>query len=132
LKLARLVATAAYDKKAEDLVVLDVESKTSYCDLVVLCTGSTGRHVKAIAAHVKDSLTDGGITAIGHEGVELGRWVLLDFGAVVLHVFDGHLRGHYDLDGLWADARRIPLEDLGLDGENIEAPIHRRVHTRAS
>jgi ribosome silencing factor RsfS/YbeB/iojap len=132
LKLARLVASAAYDKKAEDLAVLDLEGKTSYCDLVVLCTGASGRHVKAIAEHVRENLKEHGIGAIGMEGMELGRWVLLDLGAVVLHCFDGPLRGHYDLDGLWADARRISLEDLGLEVEGIEAPIHRRVHTQAS
>ena len=104
LKIARL----AQQKKAEDLVILDVEGRVSYCDQFVICNGTNRRQVRAIAeaviAEMKAAL---GRPPLSVEGLSACRWVLVDFGDVILHVFDRDLRGFYDLEGLWADADRV-------------------------
>lgn len=90
-----------------------MENLVSYTDLFILCTASNPRQVKAIADHVRqvakhqlDRLPE------GVEGMESARWVLVDFGDVVIHIFDGPLRGFYNLDGLWADAPRLPVPEV--------------------
>lgn len=107
--LATELAKAALDKKAQDLVILDMRSLVSYTDAFVLCTASNPRQVRAIADHVREvAKRDLALLPEGVEGLESGRWVLVDFGDVVVHVFDGPLRGFYNLDGLWTDAPRLP------------------------
>lgn len=111
----RLATQAALDKKAEDLVVLDVQGRVSYCDWFILCNGTSNRQVQAIANHVVESLKKLGVRPMGVEGLPSARWVLIDLGDVVLHVFEEPLRGYYDLDGLWIDARRVGLDELGIE-----------------
>jgi ribosome-associated protein len=111
-ELAKVVATAVLEKKAEDLVLLDMQSLVSYTDVFVLCTATNPRQAKAIAEHVilltKQEFER---PPNGVEGMASARWILVDFGDVVLHVFDGPLRGFYNLDGLWADAPRLPAPE---------------------
>jgi len=94
------------DKKAVDVVVLDVRGMTSYADWFVLCSGESERQVTATAEHVQEKLREEGHRTIGAEGFETGHWVLLDYGEVVMHLFSREVRAFYDLDGLWADAPR--------------------------
>lgn len=103
-------AAAAIEKKAEDPVILDVRGIVSYCDYFLLFSGTNRRHVRAIADHVLEALKkDQELVPMGVEGLESCRWVLLDFGAFVVHVFDEELRSFYDLEGLWADAPRLAI-----------------------
>jgi len=118
---ARLCVRAASEMKAEELVVLDLRELASYCDYFVLCNGTNARQVRAIAQRVLDTVKNRQGTAPKAEGVEAARWVLVDLGDVVLHVFDGPMRGYYDLDALWIDARRVPFSELGLDDEGLPA-----------
>jgi len=114
LNLAHLVTQLADAKKAEELVVLDLGGRVSYCDYFVICNGTNRRHVRAIAESVLENLkTEHGISPISSEGFESARWVLIDFGDVVIHVFDESMRGFYDLEGLWADVPRVELEHVG-------------------
>ncbi len=106
-----LAAQAGLDKKALGVEIIDVTGKVDYADFLVLMTGQSDRHVSAIAEAVDASLGDAGVPAISTEGLPSGRWVLLDFVDVVVHVFHGETRAVYDLDGLWMDARRIPVPD---------------------
>jgi ribosome-associated protein len=92
------------DKKALEVVLLDVRGMTSYADWFVLGSGESERQVAATAEHVRDKLREEGWRTIGTEGFETGHWVLLDYGAVVVHLFSIEVRAFYDLDGLWADA----------------------------
>ena len=92
------------DKKALEVVLLDVRGMTSYADWFVLGSGESERQVGATAEHVRDKLREEGWRTIGTEGFETGHWVLLDYGAVVVHLFSIEVRAFYDLDGLWADA----------------------------
>ena len=117
--VSRLVAQAAADKKAQQLTVLDVDGKTSYCDRFVLCNGTNSRQVKSIAEHILKQAEEGGATCLGTEGMNSCRWVLIDLGDVVVHIFQDELRGYYDLDGLWVDAKRIPLNELGLSEADL-------------
>ena len=104
--LARRAATLALDKKALEVVILDVRGKTSYADYVVVASGESERQVSATAEHIREQLKATGTTPIGSEGYETGHWVLLDYGEVVVHVFYTEARAFYDLEGLWSDAPR--------------------------
>ena len=116
IELAHRAAHIAQEKKAEDLVLLELERKVSYCDYFLICSGRNRRQVRAIAESIATTFKkELGVSALSVEGKESGRWVLLDFGDIVVHVFDEPLRGFYDLEGLWKDAPRrdIPkIEEL--------------------
>ena len=109
LAAARVAAEAALDKKAEDVVILDVRGLVSYADYFVVASGTSDRHVTAIADAVEEKMKKAGHRTIGVEGYTRGHWVLLDFGDVVAHVFYDEARAFYDFEGLWADARRVPV-----------------------
>jgi ribosome-associated protein len=102
--LARRAAELMLDKKALDVVLLDVRGMTSYADWFVLGSGESERQVGATAEHLREKLREEGYQTIGSEGFETGHWVLLDYGEVVVHLFSTEVRAFYDLDGLWADA----------------------------
>lgn len=108
-RIALLVASAGLDKKATGVDILDVTGKVDYADFLVLMTGQNDRHVSAIAHAVDDALTKGGVHSVSVEGLPAARWVLIDFVDVVVHVFLEETRALYDLDGLWLDARRVPV-----------------------
>lgn len=110
--VALALAEAALDKKALDLAILDMRGLIDYADVFVICSGSNRRQVQAIAEGVRlKGKHDLGLPPVGVEGLAAARWVLVDFGDVVLHVFDAPLRGFYNLDGLWSDAPRLPLPE---------------------
>lgn len=108
--LAQSIAEAALDKKGQDLAILDMRGLIDYADVFVICSATNRRQVQAIAeaARLKGK-HEHGIATVGVEGMQAARWVLVDFGDVILHVFDAPLRGFYNLDGLWSDAPRLPL-----------------------
>lgn len=92
------------------MTFLDLTGVASYCDGFLICTGTNRRHVRAIAEGIVEDMRQLGVRPIGMEGADASRWILIDFGDVLIHVFDEPMRGFYDLDGLWADARRVPLD----------------------
>jgi ribosome-associated protein len=104
------IAQAGLDKKAEEVLVIDVRGLTSYADYFVLMTADSDRQAGAIADAVDERLKAQGATKVGVEGYESGRWILIDYGDVVAHVFNREARGFYDLEGLWADAPRFAVE----------------------
>lgn len=109
LELARLAALAALDKKAEDLVVLDVRGLSSYTDFFVIMSGRSTRHVQGLAQAVDVALRHKNVKDGNTEGLNEGHWVLLDYNDVVVHVFYSEDRGFYDIEGLWHDAPRVDL-----------------------
>ena len=119
-QIALLAAQAGLDKKASGVEIVDVSGKIDYADYLVLMTGQSDRHVAAIAQSVDDLLTKNGHDAISVEGLPKASWVLIDFVDVVVHVFLEEARSLYDLDGLWMDARRVPVPQAGV------APASRR------
>jgi len=108
-RTAVAAARAAQEKKAEEVAVIDLRGVSGYADFLVICSGQSDRQLEAIADSVEQELAAQGRRAFGSEGQRGGRWVLLDFGDVVVHVFHREERGHYDLEGLWADAPRVEL-----------------------
>ncbi len=108
--LAQWAAEAGLDKKASEVEIIDVSGKVDYADFLVLMTGHSDRHVSAIAEGVEELLRRHGVRAMSVEGLPRASWVLLDFVDVVIHVFLAEARALYDLDGLWMDARRIPVQ----------------------
>ncbi|MET0401908.1 MAG: ribosome silencing factor [Cystobacter sp.] len=105
--LARKIGNLLSDKKAVDIVILDVRGMTSYADYVVVASGESDRQVTSMAEHVLSKMKESeGLRPVGHEGMNTGQWVLLDFGEVIAHVLYSEMRAHYDLEGMWADARR--------------------------
>jgi ribosome-associated protein len=106
-RTAVAAARAALEKKAEEVAVLDLRGVSGYTDFLVICSGQSDRQLEAIAQSVDKELSAQGHRLIGSEGQRGGRWVLLDFGDVVVHVFHNDERAHYDLEGLWADAPRV-------------------------
>jgi ribosome-associated protein len=107
--LALLVAKAALDKKALAVEILDVIGKVDYADFLVLMTGRSARHVDALAQAIEADCTKAHKRALSVEGLPAAVWVLLDFGDVVVHVFQEQARGLYDIEGLWLDAKRLPV-----------------------
>lgn len=97
-------------RKAEAVVALDVRKLTSYTDAFIICSGRSNRQVTAIAEHIKVQMKKKGVQALSVDGMDDGKWVLLDYGDVIIHVFYEETRNFYDLEGLWADARRIDVE----------------------
>ncbi|MBX3230000.1 MAG: ribosome silencing factor [Labilithrix sp.] len=107
--LAVLVATAAIEKKASGLEVIDVAGRVDYADFLVLMSGRSDRHVTALSAAIEEALRKKNKRALAVEGLPHASWVLMDFGDVVVHVFQDDARAAYDIDGLWMDARRVPV-----------------------
>jgi ribosome-associated protein len=101
---------AALDKKALMPVLLDVTERATYTDYIGIVSGRSDRQVEAIASNVEDAMALRGYRLLGREGVAAGRWTLLDFGDVVVHVFYHPVREVYDIEGLWVDAPRIDLK----------------------
>jgi ribosome-associated protein len=106
-RMAVAAARAALEKKAEAVLILDLRGTSGYADFLVIGSGSSDRQLEAIAEGVEKELAAQGRRLIGAEGQRGGRWVLLDFGDIVVHVFHQEERGYYDLEGLWADAPRV-------------------------
>lgn len=110
--LATALAKVALDQKAFDVVILDMSSLVDYTDVFVLCTGRNRRHVAALAEAIRlAAKRDLAAPSLGTEGLPSARWVLVDFGSVVVHLFDEPLRAFYNLDGLWSDAPRLPVPE---------------------
>jgi ribosome-associated protein len=109
LARANQVAEAALDRKAQDLVALDVSELTSYADTLLIATGTSDRHARSIADAIREAATARGEKPLGVEGYEEGRWVLIDLGDVIVHVFQREVREAYDLERLWSDAQSLAL-----------------------
>lgn len=108
-ELAVLIAIAAIEKKASGLELIDVAGKVDYADFLVLMSGRSDRHVTALANAIEEALRTKGKRALAVEGLPHANWVLMDFGDVVVHVFQDDARATYDIDALWMDARRVPV-----------------------
>ena len=111
LELARIAARAALDKKAENLLILDVQGMASFTDCFVIMSGRSTRHVQGLAQAVDDALASKRLKSTSTEGMSEGHWVLLDYCDIVVHIFYSETREFYDLEGLWHDAPRVPVAE---------------------
>ena len=107
LELARRIVELAEDKKAADIVLLDLGGLTTVADYFVICSGGSERQLDAIADGIVSTLRDEKVKPIGREGVPASHWVLLDFGSVIVHIFTPPERDYSGLEKHWAEARTI-------------------------
>lgn len=104
------IARLAYNKKADDIVILDMRQLTDYTDYFIICTASSERAAKTIADTILDSASVPGVGRHHTEGYREGEWILIDLGDIVVHIFQATKRAFYDLERLWGDAPRLTLK----------------------
>ncbi|MEE9514668.1 MAG: ribosome silencing factor [Candidatus Brocadiales bacterium] len=112
-----MCAQIADDKKAEDIVILDLQGLASFTDYFVICSGFNKRQLQAIADETVKQAGALNIKGLGKEGYDDARWILLDYVSVIVHLFDKDTRIFYDLELLWGDAPRVEWQ-----GKRIKAP----------
>lgn len=110
-KRALLCVNASLEKKARDLVILNVKEISAFADYFIICAGGSDRQVRAIASAIQENLKKAGILPLGVEGEAAGTWILLDYDDVIIHVFLDTVRAFYDLERLWAEAPRMAVPD---------------------
>lgn len=118
IEAARAAAVAIDDKNGEDILLLDLSSLLVVTDVFVVASGTSNRHVRTLVDEAEEALKPLGRRPLRREGVDHGEWVLLDYGDVVIHVFDRPTRAYYELERLWADA---PMIDFERSPSNIDA-----------
>lgn len=110
--IARRAALLAADKKAIDLVVLDLRKVTDFADFFVICSGAVDVHVKAIGDNIENELRKQGVKPLHVEGTENLRWMLIDYVDVIIHIFQPDARSYYQLEKLWGDAHRVKISGI--------------------
>ena len=113
LDIARLCARVADEKRAEDILILQTGKVSSVAEYFILATARNRRQMKAVLESIRLELKSLGVRDLHSEGYGGDKWTLLDYGDVVVHVFDADTRSFYDLESLWADAPRVPLPEAG-------------------
>lgn len=108
--LARRIASLALEKKATDLLILDLRKLTSVCDYFVVASADSEPQIKAVVSHIRDQLAQEGQRPWHTEGMENKHWIVLDYVDVVVHVFREDTRKTYSLERLWADAPQLKVE----------------------
>lgn len=106
-EIAQLCAKIADDKKAKDIVVLDMKNLLGVADYFVICSAMPERHVQGIAKEIENVLREKEVYCRRPEGYTEGKWVVIDCAIVIVHIFLEERRGYYELDNLWADAPRV-------------------------
>jgi ribosome-associated protein len=109
-------AKAALEKKAFNVTILELKKASSLTDYFLICSGRSDRQVQAIAESIEEKMSEKGARPLGEEGMREGKWVLMDYDDVVIHIFYDPVRRHYDLEGLWIEAPRI--DPPGDEGRN--------------
>ncbi|MCX8031435.1 MAG: ribosome silencing factor [Thermodesulfovibrionales bacterium] len=122
------MAKASLDKKATDILILELKDLTFITDYYVICSASNVIQVKTIAENIENTLLQKGIRPYGIEGLSFAHWVLMDYGDVIVHIFEEHTRSYYNLEKFWLDAPRI---SLSIEHENksiMDRKDQREVH----
>ena len=123
--MAIRAAQAALKKKAVDLIVLDLNGLTIIADYFVICSGESTTQVKAVAEFIEQEFAKKGLKLLGMEGLDYGHWVLLDYGDVIVHVFETETREYYGLEKLWMDANTLEIDEDTVDlGRQDERAVH--------
>jgi ribosome-associated protein len=113
LAKAALIVEAAHERKADDVIGLDVRQISSFADTFIIATGTSDRHVRSVADSIEAALKAHGEPPMGIEGHDEGRWILVDCDDTIVHIFQREIRDHYDLERLWSDAPSLELEAAG-------------------
>lgn len=118
-----LCANAALDKKAKKLVIIGVKEVSSFTDYFIVCSGTSDRQVQAITASVQEHMKKKGFLPIGVEGESNAKWVLMDYGDVIVHIFYEPIRDFYDIENLWADAPRMEVAENIFELNTLDAGL---------
>ena len=110
-KRALRCVNAALEKKAKELVILNVKEISAFADYFIICSGTSDRQVRAVAAAIQENLKTAEILPLGIEGESAGQWVLMDYDDVIIHIFLEPIRPFYDLERLWSEAPRMDVPD---------------------
>ncbi len=108
------IVEALLDKKAKDIAALDISKISTIATYFIICSGTSTTHIQALADNVEEKLEKNGVRFLRKEGYNSARWILLDYGDAVVHIFHQEDREFYDLERLWRDAQRVPIEELSL------------------
>jgi ribosome-associated protein len=120
--LAVAAARTAAENRGRSVVILDLRELTPVFDYFVLATGTSGRQLRSMSEDIDNVLEKQlGDRRMGVEGFQDSRWILLDYGTVVVHLFDAETRAYYDLEHLWSGAKRVDLAGFGIDGLDQES-----------
>jgi len=106
-----LCINASLKRKAKNLTILNVKEVSSFADYFIICSGTSDRQVQSISASIRENLKEYGVIPLGVEGESLGKWVLMDYEDVIIHVFYEPIREFYDIERLWPDAPRMEIGD---------------------
>ncbi len=106
-----LCINASLKRKAKNLTILNLKELSSFADYFIICSGTSDRQVQSIAASIRENLKEYGIIPLGIEGESLGKWVLMDYEDVIIHVFYEPIREFYDIERLWPDVPRMEVGD---------------------
>jgi ribosome-associated protein len=122
-ELAVKAAVAALNKKGIDVIVLDLSGLTVIADYFVICSGESTTQVRAIAESVEEELAKNRVKPLGVEGAAYSHWILLDYGDVIVHVFEKDTRVYYNLEKLWMDAKTVEIDEdkPGMAGKDKRA-----------
>lgn len=122
-QLAHRIAELAVERKALDVITLDISGRSSYADQLIIASGTSDRHVQSIAEMIEGTLNKEGVRSLGREGLREGQWALIDYGHVVLHVFHQFTRASFDLENLWKTAPKRLAQGSEISDPNAQ-PEH--------
>ena len=112
-KRVLMCVNALLEKRAKDMIILNVKELSAFADYFVICSGTSDRQVRAFASSIQENLKKSGIVPLGVEGEKTGKWVLMDYDDLIVHIFYEPVRAFYDLERLWSDAPRMEIgEDV--------------------
>ncbi len=112
--------TPIFERKPKTVTAIHVSKMTSYTDMVVIVEGGSRRQVTSLAEHLIKTLKGLNVKALGIEGVKEGEWALIDFGHLIVHVFESDAKDFYDLEGLWSDAPLVDLSRFEILADEVE------------
>ena len=111
--LAKAAAGFAYEKKAVDIIGLDLEGKSPMTDYFLICSGANKPQIKAICDNIDDKMAELGLNPDHIEGYQEAKWILMDYGNIIIHIFDNESREYFNLERLWGDAPAVRFSSAG-------------------
>ena len=120
---ALLCVNASLEKKAKDIVLLNVKEISAFTDYFLICSGSSDRQVQAIASSIREKMKKHGLLPLGVEGENHGQWVLMDYDDVIVHIFYEPVRGFYDIERLWSEAPRMEVDESAIELAALDSGV---------
>ena len=124
------MARLALEKQADKVLVINIKKLSSVADYLLVCGADSERQVHAIARNIEDGMRSSKVKPLGVEGAERGRWALLDYADVVVHIFHEPVRAYYDLEGLWAEAPVTEVKDKPKTKATVKATVKAKVKAK--